>query len=80
VVIGLRSSVSDTGVTEQTLTEEDPGGEGRRVYDWRLRGFWQLTGSREAAERLAISDADLGRARKMIAERCPPELLVEILL
>jgi hypothetical protein len=67
-------------VTERTTTEEDLEGGERRVYRWRRRGFWQLTGSREAAERLAISDADLGRARKMIAEGCPPELLVEILV
>ena len=67
-------------MTQRTITEEDPEGEERRVYRWRLREFWQLTGSREAAERLAISDADLGRARKLIAEGCPPELLVETLV
>jgi hypothetical protein len=79
VVIGL-SSLSDTGMTEPTSTAEDPEGEERGVYRWRLRGFGQLTGSIEAAERLAISDADLGRARTMIGEGCPPELLVEILV
>ena len=67
-------------MTERTLSEEDLEGEERRVYDWRLREFGQLTGSREAAERLAVSDADLGLARKMSAERCPSELLVEILV
>ena len=66
-------------MTERPITEEDLEGEERRVYRWRLREFWQLTGSCEGAERLAISDADLGRARKMIAEGCPPERLVEIL-
>ncbi len=67
-------------MTERTITEEDLEGEERGVYRWRLREFCQLTGSRQSAERLAISDADLGRARKMIAEGCPPELLVEILV
>ena len=67
-------------MTKRTITEKDLDGEERRVYRWRLRQFGQLTGSIEAAERLAISDADLGRARKMIAEGCPPERLVEILV
>jgi hypothetical protein len=67
-------------VTERPSTEEDLEGEERRVYDWRLREFGQLTGSIEAAERLAVSDADLGRARKMVAEGCPPERLAEILV
>lgn len=67
-------------MTERPSTEEDLEGEERRVYDWRLREFGQLTGSIEAAERLAVSDADLGRARKMVAEGCPPERLAEILV
>ena len=59
------SSDLELCLTLERLTEED------LVAEWRLEQFGLLGFDLGDAVRLAESDADLNRARKLVADGCP---------
>jgi hypothetical protein len=55
-------------------------GETDKVAGWRLHVLIEAGYPLEAAERVAVSDADLHRAVELIIQGCPPEVAEKILL
>jgi hypothetical protein len=62
-----------------TPTPTLPGDEEDEVYIWRHEQFRELGFNRLDASELAVSEADLGQARYLLASGCSPELAVRIL-
>jgi hypothetical protein len=54
--------------------------EEAEVFRWRAEQFRQLGFDREEASELAVSTADLGQARYLLGNGCPPRLALSILL
>jgi len=69
-----KSSDSELCMTLERVTEED------LVAEWRLEQFTLLGFDLDDAVRLADSDADLNRARKLVTDGCPLSIALRILL
>jgi hypothetical protein len=68
------SSDSEVCLIPERVTEEDI------VTEWRVEQFSLLGFDLGDAVRLADSDADLNRARKLVADGCPLSVALQILL
>jgi hypothetical protein len=65
--------MTDSRVVE--LREEERG-----IVFWRVDQFRRLGQLEEAAWNLALSEADLGTARRLNRAGCPPDVALQILL
>lgn len=57
--------------------------EAERIEEWRRSEFHRILGSSvpdDDITTLVLSDADLGQARDLAKDGCPPDLIVQILL
>lgn len=50
------------------------------VFLWRTERFKEMGFPEEEAELLAVSDADVAVAKRMLTQGCPLELALQILL
>ncbi|HZQ64915.1 MAG TPA: hypothetical protein VFA66_06790 [Gaiellaceae bacterium] len=69
------TSVAVAGIRLASLKEQD-----REIVLWRVDQFRRLGYADEDAWSLALSDADLGDARLLVRQGCPPETALRILL
>lgn len=68
-----------TTFTQQEQPDQ-PVAEEELVSQWRFDQFHQLGFDEEEACLLAESDADLNRARSLVAVRCPLSVALQILI